>query len=136
EEADRARRMPPLGERERDQRQPHADEHDVAVADLAARSDHHQLAIAEPHRCSTNGLAPALSYGWRRTASSFTSTPSPGPCGTSTWPSFASSGSTRNGVSSWPVGNSTGMSPPQPAPPWSVAARPRPQQKRGGRDGA
>ena len=44
EQADRIRCMGRLGQPEAEQRQAHADEDDLAVADLAGGSDHHQLA--------------------------------------------------------------------------------------------
>ena len=47
EEADRAGRVGALGEGEGEEGQAHADEDDLAVADLAPRGDHHQLAVGE-----------------------------------------------------------------------------------------
>src|SRR5262250_2276998 len=86
EETERGGGVGALGEGEGDQGQTHAHEDHVAILDLAPRRDDHQLPSGETrhHEWRTKGLAAAAVYGWRRIASSLTSTPSPGPCGSST----------------------------------------------------
>ena len=68
EDAEGARGVRALGEGEGHERQPHADEDDVAVPDLAAGRDHHQLAVGvgvrhRLHQVSTKGLAAAGTNG-------------------------------------------------------------------------
>jgi len=49
EQADRVRRMGPLGDDERDERQPHPDEHDLAVGDLPRGLRDHDLPRGDVH---------------------------------------------------------------------------------------
>src|SRR6266481_1475373 len=130
EEPGRPRRVGALGVGEGDQRQAHADEDQIVVADLPRGGDDHELALGEIHAAryrSTKGWAAFLTKGWRRRASSLISTPRPGPEGSSSQPSRAWMGRVRNGVSWSPVGNSTGSGPPNVAATCRVAASPGPK---------